>query len=615
MSTIRFLYKSQLIVDDEITENSPNPVSSGAVYNAVVNSYVTSLTKSGYLTDVLTNIERTFVTSYDNGYLKVAEGGTVYIPNGFDEEGVAQFKPYTIPGDITVKTIDILGSSSVDDDYDFFMSINTNTNTWVGGFGKEQAISPITGEPIQMVRQSFFVQKTAPVSTTAGALWWDLTNNIIKENTGEGGWSTSASDISIPLCLVSRKNQNITGILQDFSTAGYCGYAVWVNKGLQVIMSNGRLDATRALDAAFHETDHVQIASVDETVADFEDIPYYLTENDEVIIDLEGVWSFNKATGLYEDGNDNSMVAAKIGSVSGTHLLKDEEGNPIEGDGIKLNNFYAKNVMIFATQDDIDALIALIGSATGVAFEELRDVVYNLIDKEAQDVIDLKALIASSIQAAIEDLNSRVVHNSGNETIEGIKTFSETIVGNVSGHANTVMKYMDNTNEGYLLFSRSSDGTENNSQPVYFDTNVKVKGNVLYANEFSGVATKARYADLAEVYKADDDYAPGTLVRFGGEQEITVCKHGQEPNAVVSEQPGFILNADGKGLPIALSGRVRLRVLGTVKKFDEIVMSPINGVGMVKNEVSENSRVIARALEDKTGVSEGLVMCVTQLHI
>jgi hypothetical protein len=42
-------------------------------------------------------------------------------------------------------------------------------------------------------------------------------------------------------------------------------------------------------------------------------------------------------------------------------------------------------------------------------------------------------------------------------------------------------------------------------------------------NTIFAKATSAQYADLAEKYTADADYAPGTVVQFGGSEEVTMC--------------------------------------------------------------------------------------------
>ena len=58
---------------------------------------------------------------------------------------------------------------------------------------------------------------------------------------------------------------------------------------------------------------------------------------------------------------------------------------------------------------------------------------------------------------------------------------------------------------------------------------------------------------------------------------------------------------------IALIGRVPVRVVGKVKKFDELTISEIPGVATVSTNAYD--KIIGRALEDKTDYEEGLVMC------
>jgi hypothetical protein len=104
-----------------------------------------------------------------------------------------------------------------------------------------------------------------------------------------------------------------------------------------------------------------------------------------------------------------------------------------------------------------------------------------------------------------------------------------------------------------------------------------------YFNTVFAKSTSAQYADLAEMYVADANYPPGTVVEFGGEHEITISSssHSTAVAGIVSTNPSYLMNSTQTGehvLPIALTGRVPCRVQGPVKKGDVLVASSTPGV-------------------------------------
>ena len=152
---------------------------------------------------------------------------------------------------------------------------------------------------------------------------------------------------------------------------------------------------------------------------------------------------------------------------------------------------------------------------------------------------------------------------------------------------------------------------------VHRSGNETIAGTKTFSSTINGTAMSALWADLAEHYETDYQYPKGTLVKFGGSKEITIAD--DEVNAVISSQPGLILNGNMENSqPIALCGKVPVRVIGKVNKFDYLHLSSIPGVAeSVKNSEDEypSSNVIARALEDKDTEEEGLVLCVVKFEI
>lgn len=124
-------------------------------------------------------------------------------------------------------------------------------------------------------------------------------------------------------------------------------------------------------------------------------------------------------------------------------------------------------------------------------------------------------------------------------------------------------------------------------------------------------ATSAKYADLAENYKADAQYEPGTVVAFGGTKEVTVAEDGTRKVAgVVSTDPAYLMNSccDSEFVvAVALQGRVPVKVRGKVEKGDMMVSA---GSGFARADFNPIlGSVIGKALEDFNGI-EGVIEIV-----
>ena len=117
----------------------------------------------------------------------------------------------------------------------------------------------------------------------------------------------------------------------------------------------------------------------------------------------------------------------------------------------------------------------------------------------------------------------------------------------------------------------------------------------IYAVRFRGVASQAFYADLAENYLADADYEVGTVLMIGGEKEVTACQVGFRAVGPVSEKPAYLMNSELEGgTPIALKGRVPVKVTGSVLKGQRLVAG---SNGTAQAAMGNTADVFAIALE------------------
>jgi acyl dehydratase len=129
----------------------------------------------------------------------------------------------------------------------------------------------------------------------------------------------------------------------------------------------------------------------------------------------------------------------------------------------------------------------------------------------------------------------------------------------------------------------------------------------------SGARLNATYADLAERFEADATYDAGTVVELGGDAEITavVNELSEDVFGVVSNTAAYLMNAGaGDDLthpPVAVGGRVQVKVTGKVRKGQRLV-SAGNGIARAaKIGEATSFNVIGRALANKTTDDVGTV--------
>lgn len=121
------------------------------------------------------------------------------------------------------------------------------------------------------------------------------------------------------------------------------------------------------------------------------------------------------------------------------------------------------------------------------------------------------------------------------------------------------------------------------------------KWNDVWSNKYNSVA-----ADLAENYRADSVYDPGTVVMFGGEAEVTIADDETVKVAgVISENPAYTMNVSLESdnvATVALQGRVKCKVKGRVSKGDMLISA---GNGYAKScQNPKIGQVIGKSLED-----------------
>ena len=137
--------------------------------------------------------------------------------------------------------------------------------------------------------------------------------------------------------------------------------------------------------------------------------------------------------------------------------------------------------------------------------------------------------------------------------------------------------------------------------------------NTLTSSVFTGTASMAKYADLAEIYSSDKVYPTGTLLSIGGINEVTASTHYAQRSiiGVVSEKPAYLMNSEYTPtypVKIGLTGRLPIRIIGKIDKGDLITSSDIPGVAC-KLDIPDFTPgcIIGKSLETKTSNDESMI--------
>lgn len=190
-------------------------------------------------------------------------------------------------------------------------------------------------------------------------------------------------------------------------------------------------------------------------------------------------------------------------------------------------------------------------------------------------------------------------------------TIPATLTANINGGGFSI------TNVAVLAATTLISSTGNVSCGNIVNSNANGVGNIgntsNYFNTVFAKATSAQYADLAEMYVADTDYKPGTLVEFGGANEVTITtqSHSTRVAGIVSTNPSYLMNAAQPGdtvVPVALTGRVPCSVVGTIEKGDRLVASDLPGVAQrLDPDQYQPACIVGKALENYQSDQPGVI--------
>lgn len=171
-----------------------------------------------------------------------------------------------------------------------------------------------------------------------------------------------------------------------------------------------------------------------------------------------------------------------------------------------------------------------------------------------------------------------------------------------------VVTLANQTSGQNMTFSVNVGGTPTTALTIY-GANGTVAGNQVNAN----------YADVAERFAADEIYEAGTVVELGGDKEITKVTGDLSDKVfgVISTRAAYLMNSaagsDETHPPVAMTGRVPVKVVGVINKGDRLV-SAGNGYARAAQPGEASAfNVIGRALTSKADQGNGEVEAIVTI--
>jgi hypothetical protein len=200
-----------------------------------------------------------------------------------------------------------------------------------------------------------------------------------------------------------------------------------------------------------------------------------------------------------------------------------------------------------------------------------------------------------------------------NGTSEGfINAPNGNIAFTVAGTANVLTL---TTGTAFFLGNVSTIGIEK--------TGTNAIGNIgsssNYFNRVFATATTALYADVAERFAADELLEPGTVVELGGTKEITRSQQDLSENVfgVISTRPAYTMNGgageDDTHPPVAMTGRVPVKCVGTVRKGDRLVSAGDGFARAAQPGEATAFNVIGRSLDNKHTAELGTIEAIVTI--
>jgi hypothetical protein len=314
--------------------------------------------------------------------------------------------------------------------------------------------------------------------------------------------------------------------------------------------------------------------------------------------------AFGGTAGLTFNKTTNAIGATGAFSTTGTVTAASVVGGVITGTSLSVSGAVTGASVVGGVMTG--SSVSVTGTVTGASLAG------TITTASQTNITSVGTLGSLSVTANVQGGNLRtagLVSATGSITAGG----DLSLVGNI---VDTGPLTVSTSSNGNITLAPNGTGvvivnTDIRNGQVSGTGNIGATGAVF--NTIFAKATSAQYADLAEMYVADNFYTPGTVVEFGGNNEITATTttHSTQVAGIISTNPAYLMNSTQAGehaVEVALVGRVPCSVVGTVRKGDRLVSSDRPGIAQALNtNLYQPGCIVGKALEEYNSTNPGVI--------
>ena len=464
-----------------------------------------------------------------------------------------------------------------------------------------------------------FANGTGPANPLKGQLWWDTTNNVLRV------WSGTSWKISTGATSQSTAPSDLSGLGGDlwFDKANqqlkvYTG-TQWIVVGPTATTATGNSGVVPAIVSDTSSGTHIVLEFYVNNVI------YAIFSKDAFTTSaVSGFSSIVPGINFISTGGFGLNTQA-IAATPSTLVQRDSGGS------IQVNAITAAGA-ISAGSITATSINTPSGSLTGNLAGNVTGTYGTFTTIQTQGINASSGYTGTVLTASQPNIttvgNLTALNVTGNLTVGGVANFTGTAYLNgqplLTSNGSFTASSINNTPIGNAIPSTGAFTSvliSTSLAPVTAgNATINLGSPTAWWNNIYGTAIHAQYADLAERFWADAEYEPGTVVEMGGVNEITkvVAELSDKVFGVISTNAAYLMNSgageDATHPPIAMSGRVPVRVVGFIGKGDRLVSA---GNGIARAGTAQELtpfNVIGRSLVDKTDEGEGTIEAIVKIN-